>query len=210
VRLWVKVCGLRTVAAIEAAVDAGADAIGFVFHPSSPRNLEFGHAGELSRSVPSGIIKVAVFRHPSQALLDAALAALRPDCVQADAADFAQLHVPSRYEHLPVYRSGQPGVRPADVPAGKRFLDEGADSGAAERADWAEAARLATHGDLVLAGGLDARNVGDAVLTVRPFGVDVSSGVERVRGEKDPGLIREFVTAARAAEALLARRASGG
>jgi hypothetical protein len=87
-----------------------------------------------------------------------------------------------------------------------RYLYESAHSGAGERADWTEAARLATHGELVLAGGLDPRNVTEAVRTVRPFGVDVSSGVERARGEKDPALIQEFVTAARAASAGSRRR----
>jgi phosphoribosylanthranilate isomerase len=203
--LWVKVCGLRTLEAIDAAIDAGADAVGFVFHAGSPRSLAPDAARALAQRVPLGIERVVVFRHPSQALLDAAIEAVRPDCVQTDANDFDALTVPVQCERLPVYRSGDAPREPSSA----RFLYEGARSGAGERADWTEAARLATHGALVLAGGLDVHNVAEAVRTVRPFGVDVSSGVERARGEKDPPLIREFVKTARAVHAALATQASG-
>jgi phosphoribosylanthranilate isomerase len=100
---------------------------------------------------------------------------------------------------LPVLRSG---ATLDDVPS--RFLYEGAVSGAGTTADWSQAVSLARRGELVLAGGLDAANVGDAIARVRPFGVDVSSGVESSRGVKDPARIREFVSAARAAHARLA------
>jgi phosphoribosylanthranilate isomerase len=208
VTLWIKVCGMRTAEAIHAAADAGADAVGFVFHAASPRGLELDLARELGAAVPGGVMKVAVFRHPSQALLEAALHALRPDCVQTDVEDFDRLQVPRSCVRLPVYRSGRL-VRTAATLIDGRYLYESAHSGAGERADWTEAARLATHGELVLAGGLDPRNVTEAIHTVRPFGVDVSSGVERARGEKDPALIQEFVTAARAASVGLASSAKG-
>jgi phosphoribosylanthranilate isomerase len=194
-RLWIKVCGLRTVEAIEAAVDAGADAVGFVFHEASPRNLSPEAARELAGAVPSDVARVAVFRHPSQALLDAVLEAVRPDWVQTDVEDLARLRVPDTQRVLPVYRTGA-RLAPDDV-RGRRFLVESAHSGAGERADWDVAASLAPVGELVLAGGLDARNVGEALAAVRPFGVDVSSGVERARGVKDPALIRAFVSTAR-------------
>jgi phosphoribosylanthranilate isomerase len=85
----------------------------------------------------------------------------------------------------------------------RRCLLESSVSGMGERADWDEAASIAARTQVVLAGGLDARNVADAVRTVRPFGVDVSSGVEASRGVKDVGKIREFIRAARAAESDL-------
>ena len=201
--LWIKVCGLRTIAAVQAAAEAGADAVGFVFHAQSPRCLEPETARELARSVPDGVAKVAVFLHPSQALLDAACAAVQPDYVQADVGDLVHLRVSQDVRVLPVYRSGQ--VADMDLPRSRRFLFESGRSGSGELADWIEAARLARLAELVLAGGLTTQNVARAIEYVRPFGVDVSSGVERSRGVKDEGLIRDFVRAARAAEAALAR-----
>jgi len=200
--LWVKVCGLRTAETLAAAVAAGVDAVGFVFHADSPRNLDVGEARELTAGVPAGIDKVAVFLHPSQDLLDQALAAVRPDWVQTDAADFLTLRLPAGQRVLPVLRSGQP--RPAHAPLPARFLLESGRSGAGEQADWSQAAEWAARGELILAGGLDPDNVGTAIERVRPFGVDVSSGVEHGRGRKDPALIRNFVNAARAAHARLA------
>jgi phosphoribosylanthranilate isomerase len=204
-RLWIKVCGLRTVEAIEAAAGAGADAVGFVFHEPSPRHLDCALARELAAAVPAGVDKVAVFMHPPQALVDAALDAVRPDWVQTDAEDLPILALPAAQRVLPVYRTG----RIAEPVGARRILLEAARSGAGERADWNAAAGLARTIEVVLAGGLDVANVGAAIESVRPFGVDVSSGVERSRGVKDVALIREFVSAARATEARLASSAQG-
>lgn len=198
-RLWIKVCGLRTREALEAAASAGVDAVGFVFHDASPRNLTVEEARALVASVPAGVETVAVFLHPSQALVTSVIDAIRPDWIQADAADVDGLRLPAGQKTLPVFRTG--GRTEAEAVAGdvhgRRFLLESAQSGAGERADWTAAAALASRGELVLAGGLDAANVGAAIATVRPFGVDVSSGVERSRGVKDVALIRDFVAAAR-------------
>jgi phosphoribosylanthranilate isomerase len=197
--LWIKICGLRTPEAIAAAAEAGADAVGFVFHAASPRNVPIEQARALQRAVPTGVERVAVFLHPSQALVDEVLAAVEPDWLQTDASDLVGLRLPSGQRVLPVLRTG--AGSPAAVPT--RCLLESGRSGAGERADWSEAARLARLTEVVLAGGLDPRNVGDALHAVRPFGVDVSSGVERERGVKDEDRIREFIRAARAAERAL-------
>jgi len=196
--LWIKICGLRTAAAIEAAAEAGADAVGFVFHAASPRHLEPAEARALQAAVPHGVERVAVFLHPSQALVDAALEAIAPDWVQTDAGDLEQLRLPPGQRVLPVLRSD--ALLPASLPA--RCLFESGRSGAGERADWPAAAGLARRTRLVLAGGLDPSNVAEAVRAVRPFGVDVSSGVERERGVKDAARIREFIRAAREAAAV--------
>jgi phosphoribosylanthranilate isomerase len=194
-RLWIKVCGMRTREAIEAAAQAGADAVGFVFHEASPRNLSVESASALQSCVPAGVERVAVFLHPSQGLVDGVVAAIQPDWVQTDADDLATLRLPAGQRVLPVFRSGQ--ARPALLP--KRCLLESARSGAGERADWQEAACVTALTEVVLAGGLDAGNVAEAVRSVRPFGVDVSSGVESGRGVKDVVKIRDFIRAARAA-----------
>lgn len=195
-RLWIKICGMTTPAMLEAAAAAGADAAGFVFHAASPRNVDPRSARELRDALPAGLECVAVFLHPSQALVDSVSEAMSPDWFQMDTADVERLRLPGGARILHVLRRG--AALPSTLP--QRCLAEGAVSGAGERADWALAARLARTTQLVLAGGLDARNVAEAVRTVRPFGVDVSSGVESSRGVKDAARIREFVKAARASE----------
>ncbi len=193
--LWIKICGLRTTGAIEVAAEAGADAVGFVFHGSSPRHLEPTVARALQAAVPPGVERVAVFLHPTQALVDAALEAIAPDWVQTDVEDLAGLRLPPGQRVLPVLRTGGP----LPVPLPTRCLFESGRSGAGERADWRAAAALARGTQLVLAGGLDPASVAEAVRAVHPFGVDVSSGVESERGVKDVARIRKFIRAAREA-----------
>ena len=198
-RLWIKICGLRTAAAVEVAAKAGTDAVGFVFHEASPRNLPLDTARELQRAVPPGVERVAVFLHPPQALVDAVLELVAPDWLQLDVADLARLRLPDGQRVLPVLRSGDDIPQPPPA----RCLFESARSGMGEAADWQAAAQLSRRTQVVLAGGLHPANVAVAVSEVRPFGVDVSSGVERERGVKDAKLIREFIRAARAAERAL-------
>ncbi|MCU0975072.1 MAG: phosphoribosylanthranilate isomerase [Steroidobacteraceae bacterium] len=195
--LLVKICGLTDEAAVEAALAAGADAIGFVFHAASPRNVAPGRARDLAATIPAGVRRVAVTLHPAPALVANVLEEFAPDVWQTDAADFAALALPESLERWPVLRAGRALPEPLPV----RFLFEGARSGSGEVADWSQAALLARAGELILGGGLDPRNVAEAVRRVRPFGVDVSSGVESAPGRKDPGRIRDFVAAAREAAA---------
>jgi phosphoribosylanthranilate isomerase len=200
--LWIKICGLRKLADVLAAAAAGADAVGFVFHGASPRNLAPSDARLLAASVPGGIDKVAVFLHPTQAEVDAAIDALQPDWVQTDAEDLAALSLPVGQRVLPVYRTDR--TLPSRDALPPRCLVESGRSGSGERADWNQVSRIARQCEVVLAGGLDAGNVGDAIAAVRPFGIDVSSGVEASRGVKDATLIMNFVNAARAQHARLA------
>jgi phosphoribosylanthranilate isomerase len=195
--LLVKICGLTDETAVEAAVAAGADAVGFVFHAASPRSVSPRRARELAAATPAGVRRVAVTLHPAEELVAKVLAEFVPDVWQTDAGDFAALALPASIERWPVLRAG--GVLPAPLPA--RFLFEGAKSGSGEVADWSQAAALARSGELILGGGLDPGNVAEAVRRVRPFGVDVSSGVESAPGRKSPARIRDFVAAAREAAA---------
>ena len=194
--LLVKICGVTTEAAINAAVAAGADALGFVFYGPSPRSIEPVRAAALTATLPASVLRVAVTLHPSQALVDRVLAEFEPDVWQSDADDFAGLMLPPTITRWPVWRSGYSSSQ-APPP---RLLFEAAVSGAGVQADWPAAAALAKRCGLVLGGGLDAANVGDAISAVRPYGVDVSSGVERAPGNKDPAMIRAFIEAAHAAD----------
>ena len=190
--LFVKICGVTTEEAADAAVAAGADAIGFVFHAPSPRNLLPGRAAALARNLPPGVLCVAVTLHPEQAVIDRVLESMMPDAWQSDAADFDVLHIPAVIERWPVLR--QHGSAPKGP---RRVVFESPASGSGWRADWTAASAMARTAELILGGGLDATNVGRAIAAVRPFGVDVSSGVERSPGVKDARRIREFIVAAR-------------
>lgn len=194
--LVIKICGLKTVADVAAAVAAGADAIGFVF-AESVRRVTVAAAREAAAAAPRTVLRVAVMRHPEPAAWRAVLDGFAPDVLQTDAGDFAGLEVPAGVRRWPVYREGGIGD-PASLP--DEFLYEGLKSGAGETVDWILAAALARRGNMILAGGLTAANVGPAVAAVRPWGVDVSSGVEAAPGVKDPARVREFIQAARAAE----------
>ena len=195
--MFVKICGLRTKAHVDAAVAAGADAIGCVF-ADSVRRIDPGAAAEITNDLPDTIRKVAVMLHPSNDEWQVVLRDFGPDILQTDAEDFASLEVPDDVGRWPVFR--EDGQEP---PITGTYVYEGANSGQGATVDWSRAAGIAKRGNMILAGGLSAANVGEAIATVNPYGVDVSSAVESAPGEKDPALITEFITAARAAEKTL-------
>jgi phosphoribosylanthranilate isomerase len=197
-RMWIKICGITTVDAITAAEAANVDAIGFVFAPS-PRQVTPRQAAQLAALAPPGILRIAVTQHPLQILVDEICRTLKPDLFQTDAEDLRELKVPAHIKILPVVRFGRKTPHP--LPA--RMLFEGPSSGIGEMADWGRAAELAAQTELILAGGLSPSNVADAIAAVRPYGVDVSSGVEASPGVKDPAKIIDFVNKARQAAALL-------
>jgi phosphoribosylanthranilate isomerase len=190
--LFVKICGVTTEEAVDAAVAAGADAIGFVFHAASPRDIEPERAAELARRLPRSVQCVAVTRHPSQELVNRVLDVLEPDVWQTDARDFDFVRIPADIERWTVLRER------TDIPKGStRVLFDSPVSGSGEVADWTAASVLARTSKLILGGGLDRMNVGRAIAAVQPFGVDVSSGVETAPGVKDVRRIREFIVRAR-------------
>ena len=112
--LLVKICGVTTPQALEAALAAGADAVGFVFFAPSPRNLSPRQAAALASQVPRGVKTVAVTLHPAQPLVDEVLAAFLPDLWQTDAQDFARIELPAGVERWPVFRDG--AALPAALP----------------------------------------------------------------------------------------------
>jgi len=209
----VKICGVNSAGAFDAAVAAGADFVGFVFFPPSPRAVTPEQAKNLSARAPAsgqpgGPRRVGLFVDPTEAAIAAALAAVKLDALQiyADGARAAALRL--RFG-VPVWRAV--GVASAaDLPARLEGVDgllldakPAADAlrpgGNAQAWNWPMLAGWAAPGPWILAGGLTPENVAAAVRASGAAAVDVSSGVERAPGEKDSELIRAFVAAARAA-----------
>ena len=193
--IFVKICGMRNQADVEAAVAAGADAVGFVF-AESVRRVTPEEAAKAAETIPEGVRRVAVMRRPSIEEWRHVLVEFEPDILQTDIEDFVDLDVPDSVERWPVIREGHHALEKG-LPG--TFLYEGTDSGTGETVDWQSAATIATRGRMILAGGLSPDNVGDAIAEVSPWAVDVSSGVESEPGKKDPELIKRFIDAARAA-----------
>ena len=192
--LYIKLCGMTTPQAVAAALACEVDAIGFVFAPSV-RRVDTARANELAAPARRKVACVAVTRHPTRAEVDEILGAFRPDILQTDLDDIEALNLPRELSVLPVLR---PGPKPAcAIP--RRVLFEGPVSGSGQTTDWDAAAELALRLEVILAGGLNPRNVAAAVRQVRPFGVDVSSGIEDRPGVKNTELIEQFVAAARMA-----------
>jgi phosphoribosylanthranilate isomerase len=199
--MWIKICGMTSTEAVSAALEAGVDAIGFVFAPSA-RRLEPAAAAQLAAPARGRALCVAVTLHPQHSLLEEILTVFQPDLLQTDAADLlalptlAQAQVAAgALQLLPVFR----GAAELPDPLPTRLLFEGPASGTGQVSDWSRAAQLAMRTELVLAGGLGAANVAAAIRAVRPWGVDCSSGVEASPGVKSRAKIMEFVQAARAA-----------
>jgi phosphoribosylanthranilate isomerase len=197
--VMVKICGLREMRDVDAAVEAGADAVGFVFAEST-RRVSPDVAMAACENLPIKVLRVAVMQHPTDDEWQEVLDGFEPDVLQTDYTDYASLDVPEHVECWPVYRESVE-LDFSDLP--DTYLYEGKKSGAGETVNWQRAAMVATHGRMILAGGLSTQNVGEAISIVRPYGVDVSSAVESTPGTKDPKKIVEFLQAVRAAEKSL-------
>ena len=191
---FVKICGLRDAGDVAAAAKAGANAVGFVF-AESVRQVTPAQAKAATQGLSEAVRKVAVMRHPDNDACRAVIEEFEPDVVQTDAEDFATLQIPAHIECWPVIREGKDDFEAPDI-----YIYEGKQSGSGETVDWSRAAEVARHGRMILAGGLAEDNVRKAIQTVRPWGVDVSSGVESLPGNKDHELIQRFISAVRAAE----------
>ncbi|MBV8613084.1 MAG: phosphoribosylanthranilate isomerase [Acetobacteraceae bacterium] len=208
-RVEVKICGVRDPGALDAAAEAGADWVGFVFFPPSPRHLSPAQAAGLVARAPRGLGRVGLLVEPADADVAAVLDVVGLDALQvyASAARVAALR--ARFG-LPVWHAI--GVSTAaDLPAGARGADrlvlearppEDATrpGGNAARFDWSLLRGWTPPAPWLLAGGLTPENVAGAIRDTGARAVDVSSGVETARGVKDAGLIRTFIAAARSAD----------
>jgi anthranilate phosphoribosyltransferase len=202
--VWVKICGVNSPESALAVSEAGADAAGFVF-AESPRRVTAVQALELASLLPPDVERVAVFWRPTSQEIADVLSEFPADIVQCEPSDDVREAVArAGARFLPVLhddpglRGQLAGVARSNTPPAA-LLEAAGKGGRGAEADWGRAAEIAGKLPLVLAGGLTPENVADAIQTVRPYGVDVSSGVEASRGRKDPVRIASFVEAARAA-----------
>lgn len=215
-RTRIKICGLSREADLAAAVDAGADAVGFVFYPKSPRAVSVARAAELARGLPPFVTPVGLFVNAEPALIDAAVAAV-PNLV-------LQFHGDETAESCEAWHraTGRPYLRAARMVPGFALLDFAAAhanaagilldahvegyGGGGKAFDWSLIPANVPR-PVVLSGGLHPANVIDGITRARPWAVDVSSGVENARGPKglkDAALMRQFCEAVREADARIA------
>ena len=220
--LLVKICGLRSPEAVDVALDAGADQVGFVFFAPSPRNLAYGAARALGERVKGRAEKVALTVDATDEMLGEIVEAVRPDMLQLHGSETPERVVAVRTRFgLPVMkalpiedRASLSSIRLYANVADKIIFDARAPreatrpGGLGKPFDWRLLEGVDPGIPFMLSGGLDVGNVADALSITRAPGVDVSSGVERIPGEKDPDKIRAFVRAARQADAALNRVAS--
>jgi len=216
--LLIKICGLSTAETLDVALDAGADAVGFVFFPASPRHLAYEVARTLGARVKGRAEKVALSVDADDATLAAVAEALGPDALQLHGKETpARVAAIKQRFGLPVMKAiavetrGDLAAIADYVGVADRLLFDARapreatrPGGLGKSFDWRLLENLDPGVPFMLSGGLDAGNVAEALRITRARSVDVSTGVERAPGEKDPDKIRAFVRAARAAEAELA------
>ena len=199
--MFVKICGITNEEDALLAVALGADALGFVFAPS-PRQVAVQRVGDIVRRLPPEILTVGVFRdeHPHRVV----------EIVQSAGLKAAQLHghesaedVTEVMKHvrtvIKAVSAGSVDAARADTFGTRVVLVDAPAPGSGKVFDWQLAGELPGGLNVILAGGLTPDNVAQGVSAVRPWGVDVSSGVEAAPGRKDPVLLRRFIDAARAA-----------
>ncbi len=212
--LTIKICGLKSLQTLDVALESGADLVGFVFFSPSPRHLGLEAARVLGERVQGRAGKVALTVNATDDILRDIVAALKPDILQLHGKETPErvISVRTRFG-LPVMKA-LPIAEGADLlpirvyaQVADRLIFDARPPREATRPgglgmpfDWTVLADINPGIPFMLSGGLDAGNVAEALRITRAPGVDVSSGVERALGEKDPDKIREFIRAARAAE----------
>jgi phosphoribosylanthranilate isomerase len=215
----IKICGLKTPAALDAALEGGADLVGFVFFPHSPRHIGFEAARMLGERVQNRARKVAVSVDANDELLKSCIDALKPDLLQlhgretpervavirshfglpvmkalpiTERADLSSVHLYAKVADLLMFDARAPSAATRPGGLGKAF-------------DWRLLEKVELSVPFMLSGGLDAGNVGEALRITRADGLDVSSGVEHAPGKKDADKIRAFIRAARDADSKMVR-----
>ncbi|WP_063685725.1 phosphoribosylanthranilate isomerase [Bradyrhizobium stylosanthis] len=217
--LLVKICGLSTRETLETALEAGADMVGFVFFPPSPRHLSLEAGRDLGRQVKRRALTVALTVDADDATLDNIMDALSPDMFQlhgkesvARLRDIKQKFGRPVMKAVPVATASDLAVLPGYAAVADRILfdarapkDATRPGGLGEPFDWHLLENLDLKLPYMVSGGLDAGNVAEALRVTGAGGADVSSGVESAPGVKDPELIKAFIRAARASQELSVR-----
>ncbi len=204
-RVRVKICGFTEPDALRAAIEAGVDAVGFVLD-SSPRQITMDQAAQMIARVPSDVDTVAVVGQPDLDTLFEIRERLAPRWIQIMADALPPVGDRTRLRLIPAFEDGPDLLDLVDTyrtesgASQPLILVDGPRPGSGQQAVWDRVAALSGRNRLMLAGGIRAENVAEAVARVRPYAVDLSSGVERVRGQKDPDLIRAFMAAVRTLE----------
>lgn len=200
--MFVKICGITNPDDARVAVAAGADSIGLNFTPTSRRHVTVEEARTIAAAVPAGVLTVGIFRdHLADEVID---------IVRAVGLDAAQLHgsetaATSRRVHAEVgvliraLSASDPTLAGIDEHGADVVLLDAPVPGGGVPFDWSLVGDLTTRHRILLAGGLRPETVADAIEAVRPWGVDVASGIEAEPGRKDPDAVQRFVAAARAA-----------
>lgn len=202
----VKICGITSLDDALKAVDAGADALGFNFYPKSPRSITLAKAAKIIAKLPPLVSTVSVWVDPTEAQLRESLGACRWSAVQlsGDEPDELALSFPRDLVIRAARLKDKRDLKTVELrPACAAWLVDAAVAGqfggTGKAARWDLAAALAKKRTVILAGGLKPQNVAEAVMKVRPYGVDTASGVERAPGRKDAAKMKAFVREAKRA-----------
>lgn len=199
--MFVKICGTTSEEDALLAVALGADAVGFILAPS-PRQIAIDLVADIVKRLPADVLTIGVFRDEARERV--------VSLVQRGRLKGAQLHGHETPEDtcwvserlrltIKVFPAGDPDLARADDFGSDLVMLDAPTPGSGKVFDWSLAEGVSTTRRLVLAGGLDARNVADAISAVRPWGVDATSGVEAEPGRKDPRKLRAFIAAAKLA-----------
>jgi len=207
VRTRIKFCGITRVDDARRGAELGIDAIGFVFTRASQRFVGISQARTIRAELPPFVTAVALFMDDEPGWIEEVVSSVQPDLLQFHGAEtdrFAASFARPYIKAVPMASVADAARHAAEFPNASGFLldshERGARGGTGRTFDWARAPSSGGH-EYVLAGGLTAQNVAQAIAAVRPYGVDVSSGIESAPGIKDQSKMRAFVAAVRSADA---------
>lgn len=197
-RTRIKICGLKTVDDALLVSQCGADSIGLVFHPQSPRFINLNRASEIRKAVPAFVTVTALFMDDSIDAINRVVEQIKPDCLQFhgnETADFCEQWSVPYIKAIPMGSVSDVVAFANSFPTAQGFLMDsnvaGRQGGSGDTFDWWKIPSSFPY-PLILAGGLTPQNVAEAISQVKPWAVDVSSGVEKTRAVKDADLIRQF------------------